>query len=126
MRTLVGGGGSRWYLSWSPEPTKPNYAEILVRTTDGKFTHEYAQRVRRIAEQGDSALGLEPLAGVRVVPVELMLGPPADPVTLRVMGSGLCRYAEIACHRDRSQSSSFVSNPKRGMSTTAGGPTAIS
>ena len=38
MRTLVGGGGSRWHLSWSPEAAAPNYAEILVRTTDGRFT----------------------------------------------------------------------------------------
>ncbi len=34
MRTMVGGGGTRWYLSWDPEGSKANYAEILVRTTD--------------------------------------------------------------------------------------------
>ncbi|QEG02626.1 multidrug efflux protein [Stieleria maiorica] len=28
MRTIVGGGGSRWYLAWEPENLKLNYAEI--------------------------------------------------------------------------------------------------
>jgi multidrug efflux pump subunit AcrB len=95
MRTLVGGGGSRWYLSWAPQPPKPNYAEILVRTTHGKFTHEYAQRVREIAVKGDPTLGLTAVPGVRVTPIELQLGPPADPVTLRVMGSGFADIRQL-------------------------------
>ncbi|MFI4874407.1 MAG: efflux RND transporter permease subunit, partial [Blastopirellula sp. JB062] len=88
MRTLVGGGGSRWYLSWEPEPRKPNYAEILIHTTDGKLTHEYAEKLRAVSTQGDPQLGLQPIVGARVVPIELFLGPPADPVVLRVVGDG--------------------------------------
>lgn len=88
MRTLVGGGGSRWYMSWSPESRKPNFAEILVRTTDGRFTSEFADRIRRVAREGDVELGIDPIVGARVVPIELMLGPPADPVAIRVMGTG--------------------------------------
>lgn len=88
MRTLVGGGGSRWHLGWAPEPPTSNYAEILVRTTDGRFTPDYAQQVRRLAEQGDPDSDLLPLVGARVIPKELPLGPPADPVVIRISGNG--------------------------------------
>ena len=53
IRTMVGGGGSRWYLGWGPESRKPNYAEIVVRTTDAKDTPELVRRLREIAEKGD-------------------------------------------------------------------------
>lgn len=89
MRTMVGGGGSRWYLGWNPEPRKPNYAEILVRTTDGNFTPELAREVRRIALGGDEELALPAVAGARVIPRELDLGPSVDaPIGLRIYGSG--------------------------------------
>ena len=97
MRTLVGGGGSRWHLGWAPEPPAPNFAEILVRTTDGRFTPGYSQEVRDAAEVGNDARQLEPLYGVRVVPKELPLGPPADPVTLRIVGNG---FADMKKLRD--------------------------
>nr|WP_261344983.1 efflux RND transporter permease subunit [Lignipirellula cremea] len=89
IRTMVGGGGSRWYLSRSPESPKPFYAEVLVRTTDAAFTPELARRVREIAERGDKQLGLEPVTSARVVPQELFLGPSSPPVEIRVFGPGL-------------------------------------
>ncbi len=95
MRTMVGGGGSRWYLSWDPEGTKANFAEILVRTTDPNYTPFLAARVREVAERGDPELGLDPVAGVRVVPRELFLGPPADPVALRIMGLGFAEMSTL-------------------------------
>lgn len=95
MRTVVGGGGSRWYLAWEPEPIKPNYAEILIHTTDGLVTHEFAERLRVAARQGDEELGLSPIAGARVVPIELSLGPPADPVVLRIVGNGLADMHQL-------------------------------
>lgn len=88
MRTIVGGGGSRWYLSWNPEPRKPNYAEILVRTSDPQYTTALAEEVRQAARHGDPSERIQPVVSARVVPIELMLGPPADPVVLRVMGDG--------------------------------------
>lgn len=97
MRTLVGGGGSRWHLGWSPESPKPNYAEILIRTTDGRLTPQYAHDVRRLAESGDDKLGIGPIVGARIVPKELPLGPPADPVTLRVSGNG---FADMKALRE--------------------------
>lgn len=88
FRTMIGRGGSRWYLSWNPEPANAAYAEILVRTSDAKFTPELVRRVREIAERGDEALGLDPIVGARVVPQELQLGPSEDPVEIRVVGAG--------------------------------------
>ncbi|QEG02263.1 Multidrug export protein AcrF [Stieleria maiorica] len=96
MRTLVGGGGSRWHLAWTPEPPARNYAEILVRTTDGRYTSDFSHRLRTVCERGDAELGIEPIAGARIVPVKLALGPPADPLVFRVIGSG---YADPALLR---------------------------
>ncbi|EAQ80529.1 efflux RND transporter permease subunit [Blastopirellula marina] len=106
MRTLVGGGGSRWYLSWEPEPRKPNYAEILIHTTDGKLTHEFAEKLRAVSKRGDEQLGLQPIVGARVVPIELFLGPPADPVVLRVVGDGFADMKRL--HRAADQVKSMV------------------
>ena len=88
MRTMVGGGGSRWYLGWNPEARKPNFAEILVRTTNSRFTSGLARRLREVATGGDTTLGIMPIVGARVVPQELFLGPSANPVEIRVFGSG--------------------------------------
>jgi multidrug efflux pump subunit AcrB len=92
MRTVVGGGGSRWYLSWEPEFIQPNFAEILIHTSDGKLTHEFAETLRKAVQEGNEELEIEPVVGARVVPIELLLGPPADPVVLRLVGDG---YADM-------------------------------
>lgn len=88
MRTLVGGGGARWHLSWSPESRKPNFAEILIRTTDGRWTPQFAADVRRVCERGDEGLGISAVSGARIVPKELGLGPPSDPLVFRIIGDG--------------------------------------
>ncbi|TWT82810.1 Multidrug export protein AcrF [Planctomycetes bacterium CA13] len=88
MRTIVGGGGSRWALAWSPEPPARNYAEILVRTTDNRFTTHFAHQLRTVCERGDTELGLLPVVNARIVPVKLALGPPADPLVFRIIGNG--------------------------------------
>ena len=100
FRTMVGRGGSRWYLSWGPEPANAAFAEVLVRTTQARFTPDLVRRVREIAEQGDESLGLPPIVGARIVPQELQLGPSEAPVEIRVVGSGFAdmptmrRYAD--------------------------------
>ena len=101
MRTMVGGGGSRWYLSWEPEAVKPNYAEILIHTSDGRLTHEFAESLRRVIDHGDERLGLQPIVGARVVPIELFLGPPADPVVLRVTGNGFADMSRLRSTANR-------------------------
>ena len=89
MASRVGAGHSRWYLGRNPESPKPNYAEIVVRTSDGAFTGDYASAVRRIAREGDAELGLEPVLGARVIPRQLVMGPVVDaPIGLRVYGPG--------------------------------------
>jgi multidrug efflux pump subunit AcrB len=88
FRTIVGRGGSRWYLSWGPEPINAAYAEILVRTSEAKFTQNLVRRVREITERGDEALGLKPIVGARIVPQELQMGPSEAPVEIRVTGAG--------------------------------------
>lgn len=93
--------GSRWYLGWSPESRKPNYAEIVVRTTDASFTPELVRRLREIAEHGDESLGLKPVIGARVVPQELLMSPSADPVELRVYGPGFADMATLRGFADR-------------------------
>lgn len=92
MRTMVGSGGARWYLGRNPEARKPNYAEILVRTTDAKFTHDLALQVQALAITGDSKLGISPISNARVIPRELAMGPPVDaPIGLRVYAAGVAR-----------------------------------
>ena len=100
-RTLVGGGGSRWHLGWDPEAPAANFAEILVRTTDGRFTPKYAEDLRRVAEVGDVKLGIQPIVGARVIPMELPLGPPADPVVLRIGGNGFADMKQLRQIADR-------------------------
>jgi len=100
---MVGSGGSRWYMGWDPEPVKANYAEILVRTTDGRFTPDFAQQVRDVAERGDAALELKPVVGARVVPRELYLGPSSDPVEIRVLGPGFADMKTLRGFADRAK-----------------------
>lgn len=89
MRTFVGSGGAKWYLGRNPESRKPNYGEVLVRTTDPMFTPVLAAEVQRIAEFGDEAFGLPRVSGARIIPRQLAMGPPVDaPVGLRIVGAG--------------------------------------
>jgi multidrug efflux pump subunit AcrB len=101
MRTAVGYGGARWYLGRNPEPVQPNYAEILVRTTDPRFTPNLARRLREVVRDGDAELGIKPIAGVRVIPRELFLGPPAEPVEIRLIGSGFADMKTLRTFADR-------------------------
>lgn len=99
MRSMTGGGGSRWALGVDPPSPAPNVAEILVRTTSGELTPQFIADIRRVTSEGDHDLGLEPIAGARVIPKKLSLGPPAAPLVLRVTGDGfanLDRLKQIA------------------------------
>lgn len=92
MRSLVGGGGSRWALGVSPPSPAPNVAQVLIRTTDGNHTAGFIDDLRRVSFEGDAELGIEPIAGARIVPKSLALGPPAEPVVFRIAGQG---FADI-------------------------------
>ena len=95
MRSLTGGGGARWALGINPLSPASNVAEILVRTTDGGATPGYIRDIRRVVNEGDKDLGLLPITGARVVPKALSLGPPAEPVVIRVSGDGFANMKQL-------------------------------
>jgi len=70
-------------------------SEILIRTTDQIHTPSFAADLRRVCAEGDSDLGIRPVTGARVVPVELTLGPPADPD--RSVSSATVSPASLSC-----------------------------
>ena len=96
MRSMVGGGGARWALGINPQSPAANVAEILVRTSDGKLTEGLIRDIRRVCNEGDSELGILPITGARIVPKALSLGPPAEPVVIRISGDG---FADIGTLR---------------------------
>lgn len=92
MRSIIGKGGSRWALGVDPPPPGSNVAEVLVRTTDGELTPGFIRDLQRVVDLGDERLGIQPIAGARIVPKKLQLGPPAPPLVIRVSGDG---FADI-------------------------------
>lgn len=96
MRCMIGRGGSRWALTVDPPSPGSNVAEILIQTNDAKQTRTLLRDIRRVSAQGDAKLGLQPIAGARIIPKELSLGPPAPAIELRVSGDG---FADIGTLR---------------------------
>jgi multidrug efflux pump subunit AcrB len=100
-RAIVANGGARWYLGRNPEPAQPNYAEILVWTTDGHLTNDYLAEMRRIAEEGDEKLGLQPIVGARIIPRRLIMGPATEaPIGIRIYGAG---FADMQVMREQGE-----------------------
>lgn len=95
MRSMVGGGGSRWALGINPQSPASNVAEVLVRTSNGDVTPEFISDIRRVANEGDSDLGIMPITGARIVTKKLSLGPPAEPVVIRVSGDGFANIEQL-------------------------------
>ena len=95
MRCMIGKGGTRWALGVDPPSPSSNVAEILVRTTDGALTPQFIADIRRVTSEGDEKLGLEPVAGARVIPKKLALGPPAAPLVIRISGDGFADIGEL-------------------------------
>ena len=60
---------------------------VVVRTTDGLLTGDYAKNVQRVVDEGDEALGIAPVTGGRIIVRQLMLGPVVDaPIGIRIFG----------------------------------------
>ncbi len=93
MRCMIGRGGSRWALTVDPPSPGSNVAEILIQTNDSKQTKSLLHGIRRVSNEGDAAMGITALAGARIIPKELALGPPAPAIELRVSGE---RFADPA------------------------------
>ncbi len=103
MASIAGKGMPRWYLGRSPEAPKPYYGELVIRTTDGLLTGPYAEEIQRVVREGDEALGLEPIAGARVIVRQLMMGPVVDaPIGIRVFGPRQgAGYADMKVMREQ-------------------------
>jgi multidrug efflux pump subunit AcrB len=93
MRCMIGRGGSRWALTVDPPSPGSNVAEILIQTNSATQTKSLLRDVRRITQEGDKDLGMDPIAGARIIPKELSMGPPAPAIELRVTGD---RFADTA------------------------------
>ena len=107
MASYVGGGMPRWYLGRNPETGKFNFAEIVVRTTDGSLTGNFAEEIQRVVQEGDENLGLEPVTGARIIVRQLMMGPVVDaPIGIRIYGPRLgAGFADIAVMREQASGS---------------------
>jgi len=103
MVSIVGKGCDRWYLGRNPESTRPNYAEIVVRTINGSVTSNYVKDIRRVTREGKPELGIDPILGARIVPRELVMGPSVDaPIGLRIFGPRLgVGFADINVMREQ-------------------------
>ena len=101
MRCMIGRGGSRWALTVDPPSPGSNVAEILIQTNDATQTKSLLRDIRRISSEGDELLGIEPIAGARIIPKELSLGPPAPAIELRVSGDGFADAATLKSIAER-------------------------
>ncbi|MEM9372192.1 MAG: efflux RND transporter permease subunit [Planctomycetota bacterium] len=79
--SFVGIGGPRMMLSLDPEHSVPNYAMILVNTSDATLTRDWVDELRREVAS---------IPGARIDVRPFMTGPPVDnPVEFRVFGPDL-------------------------------------
>jgi multidrug efflux pump subunit AcrB len=80
LTTFVGGGGPRFWDSVSPEARHPNYAEVMIETTDKRDTSALVPLIQ--AEISSR------IAAAQVDVRQLETGPPiAAPVSIRMVGS---------------------------------------
>jgi multidrug efflux pump subunit AcrB len=77
--SFVGSGGIRYVLPYAPEQPRPNYAYVLIQTTDTQLQAELVKKVSRWVEAE--------LPGVTLRMNKLRNGPPIDyPVSIRLSG----------------------------------------
>jgi multidrug efflux pump subunit AcrB len=82
LTTFVGGGGPRFWDSVSPEARQPNYAEVMIETTDKRDTSALVPLIQAEISRR--------IAGARVDVRQLETGPPiAAPVSIRIVGSDM-------------------------------------
>lgn len=95
MRSMTAGGGARWSLSVNPLTPASNTSEILVRTTSSEWTESMLRDLRRVVDVGDPDRDILPIAGARITTKRVQMGPPANPVELRVSGDGFADINEL-------------------------------
>ncbi|MEM6472581.1 MAG: efflux RND transporter permease subunit, partial [Planctomycetota bacterium] len=95
MRSMTASGGARWSLSVNPLSPASNTSEILVRTTSSDWTESMIADLRRVVDAGDVDRDIRPIVGARVTTKRVQMGPPANPVELRVSGDGFADVDEM-------------------------------
>lgn len=70
LTTFVGGGGPRFCDSVSPEAHQPNYAEVMIETTDKRDTSALVPLIQAEISRR--------IAGARVDVRQFETGPPID------------------------------------------------
>lgn len=86
--TFVGASGPRWYLPLDLEESSPNYASLVVRTTDTQAVQDVMPRVRRALDEG--------FPDCRHTVKELMYGPPVGaPIQVRISGPDITTLYDL-------------------------------
>ncbi len=89
LTTFVGGGGPRFWISASPEPTQLNYAQVLIEVTNSHATSH-------LVEPLQEALSAR-VAGARVDVRQLETGAAVGiPVQIRVSGEDIATLRMLA------------------------------
>ena len=89
LTTFVGGGGPRFWISASPEPTQLNYAQVLIEVTNSHDTNHLVEPL----QQGLSAR----IAGARVDVRQLETGAAVGiPVAVRISGEDIATLRSLA------------------------------
>jgi multidrug efflux pump subunit AcrB len=89
LTTFIGGGGPRFWISASPEPTQLNYAQVLIEVTNSHATSH-------LVEPLQEALSAR-VAGARVDVRQLETGAAVGiPVQIRVSGEDIATLRMLA------------------------------
>lgn len=82
LTTFVGGGGPRFWFSFSPELSQPNYAQVLIEVTDKRLTQELEAPFQVALESR--------IPGARLDVRQLESGEPVGvPVQIRLSGDNI-------------------------------------
>ena len=82
LTTFMGGGGPRFWSSFSPEPNQTNYGLILMQATTKHHTPGLVRRLQDVLSRE--------ITGARINVRELEIGPPVGtPVALRLAGDNM-------------------------------------
>jgi multidrug efflux pump subunit AcrB len=76
VSTFVGGGGPRFWFSFSPQQQQLNYAQVLIEVTDKDITPQFVQQLQPVLTAG--------VAGARLDVRQLQTNPVDFPVQVRI------------------------------------------
>jgi multidrug efflux pump subunit AcrB len=76
VSTFVGGGGPRFWFSFSPQQQQLNYAQVLIEVTDKDITPQFVQQLQPVLTAS--------IAGARLDVRQLQTNPVDFPVQVRI------------------------------------------